>query len=117
MNQKRTKKPFILKINRVAIQKRVLELPKSKIVRKSFETQEKITALRNRLLSQNKPLLIRHFFSQWKKEVKYENNTILGNKSLKVVLGKYMVRCLIMYAKFLKFKKILIKYALNHKKK
>ena len=69
------------------------------------------------LENQNKNLLIRNFFSKWIKETKYESNTISDTKSIKIIILKYIIRYLIMYAKILKFKKILIKYVLNSKKK
>ena len=111
------KKPFILKINKVSIKKRILEIPKTKIVtNKNNEIQEKIMLLRNKIIGKNKALFIKNFFNKWKKETKNESNIIIGTNKLQIILRRYIVRYLIMHGKILKFKKLLIKYALNKNK-
>ena len=116
LNQKSTKKPFILKINRVSIKKKVLELPKTKIIRQKREVQEKIIFLENKINKINEIMIKRHFFYKWKNEINIESNIVLGINSLHIILKRYIVRYLIMHAKILKFRTLLIKYALFNRK-
>ena len=116
LNQKSTKKPFILKINRVSIKKKVLELPKTKIIRQKKEVQEKLIFLGNKINKINKIMIKRHFFYKWKNKINIESNIVLGINSLQSILKRYIIRYLIMQAKILKLRTLLIKYALfNHK--
>ena len=116
-NKKTIKKPFILKINKVSIKKKILELPRTKIIKqKNNEVQDKIAFLRNKIISSNKTLLTRHYFAKWKKETKSENNIIIGIDIIQRILRRYIIRYLIMSAKILKFRTILIKYAFSRNK-
>ena len=72
--------------------------------------------LRNKIIGKNKALFIKNFFNKWKKETKNESNIIIGTNKLQIILRRYIVRYLIMHGKILKFKKLLIKYALNKNK-
>ena len=116
-NKKTIKKPFILKINKFSIKKKILELPRTKIIKqKNNEVQDKIAFLRNKIISSNKTLLTRHYFAKWKKETKSENNIIIGIDIIQRILRRYIIRYLIMSAKILKFRTILIKYAFSRNK-
>ena len=118
LNQKKTKKPFILKINKVSIKKKILELPKTKVFKQKIETQEKIVSLRSKLLIRSKALMMRHFFSKWKMDTQCQNNIIVGTNNLRYILRRYIIRYLILKAKIIKFRIILIKYSLrSHKNK
>ena len=118
LDQKRTKKPFILKINKVSIMKKILELPKAKIYKQKLETQEKIVSLRNKLMIRNKTLMMRHFFSKWKMDTECQNKITIGTVNLRYILRRYIIKYLIMNAKIIKFKTLLIKYSLrSHKNK
>ena len=118
LDQKKTKKPFILKINKVSIKKKILELPKVKIYKQKLETQEKIVSLRNKLMIRNKALMMRHFFSKWKMDTESQNHISIGTINLRYILRRYIVRYLIMNAKIVRFRTILIKYSLrSHKNK
>ena len=72
--------------------------------------------LRNKIIGKNKALFIKNFFNKWKKETKNESNIIIGTNKLQIILRRYIVRYLIMHGKILKFKTLLIKYALNKNK-
>ncbi len=114
--QKGNKKSFILKINKVSIKKKILELPKAKIVHQNNEIKEKIINLRKQILGSNKTLLKRHAFSQWKKNTEFGNNLVIGIDIIRRIMRRHIVRYLIMHAKILKFKTILIKYSLSRNK-
>jgi hypothetical protein len=61
-------------------------------------------------------MIKRHFFYKWKNKINIESNIVLGINSLQSILKRYIIRYLIMQAKILKFRTLLIKYALfNHK--
>jgi hypothetical protein len=111
------KKPIILKINKISIKKKILELPRTKIIKpNNNEIQHKIIFLRNKIISLNRALLIRYYFSKWKMEIKNDNNIIFGINIVQRILRRYIIRYLIMNAKILKFRTILIKYAFNRNK-
>ena len=112
---KGTKKPFVLKINKVSVKKKPVDTPKF-FGKQDIEAQIKMANLRNKLMKQNKSLMLSHFFSKWKKEKEFEDNRILGTDSIKDIMRIYIVKYLIMYAKVLKFKSLMIKYSLSHNK-
>ena len=112
---KGTKKPFVLKINKVSVKKKPVDTPKF-LGKQDIEAQIKMANLRNKLMKQNKSLMLSHFFSKWKKEKEFEDNRILGTDSIKDIMRIYIVKYLIMYAKVLKFKSLMIKYSLSHNK-
>ena len=112
---KSTKKPFVIKINKVSVKKRPVDKPKI-FAKKDIEAQIKMANLRNKLMRQNKSLMLSHFFSKWKKEKEFEDNRILGTDSIRDIMRLYIVKYLIMYAKILKFKSLMIKYSLSHNK-
>ena len=112
---KSTKKPFAIKINKVSVKKKPIDTPRM-FGKKDIEAQIKMTNLRNNLMRKNKSLMLSHFFSKWKKEKEFEENRILGTDSLRDIMRIYIVKYLIMYAKILKFKSLMIKYSLAHNK-
>ena len=112
---KGTKKPFVLKINKVSVKKKPVDTPKF-FGKQDIEAQIKMANLRNKLMKQNKSLMLSHFFSKWKKEKEFEDNRILGTDSIKDIMRIYIVKYLIMYAKVLKFKSLMIKYSLSNNK-
>jgi hypothetical protein len=79
---------------------------------------EKISNIKNKLMSQYKTLIIRHFFLKWNKDIKSKNtnNEYKGINIIENILRRYIVRYLVMHGKILKFKKLLIKYALSRHK-
>ena len=115
--QKGKKKSFILKINKVSIKKKILELPKAKIVTHNNEIKEKIINLRKQILGSNKTLLKRHAFLKWKKNTEFGNHIVIGIDIIRKIMRRYIVRYLIMHAKILKFKSFLINYYLVEKNK
>ena len=117
INQKSTKKPFILKIHRVSIKKKIIEFPKPQIIKKgSKDLDEKLIFLRDKIIKINRILLINHFFNKWKGEITTGNNIVLGINILQNIVRRYIIRYLIMHIKILKFKTFLIKYALHRNK-
>ena len=98
--EKSNKKPFILKINKVSIKKRVLEIPRAKKINKrSNEIQEKILLLRNKIIDKHRDLLIRHFFTKWKKENENERNIIRGINIMHRIMTRCIIRYLVMHGK------------------
>ena len=79
---------------------------------------ETISNIKNKLMSQYKTLIIRHFFLKWNKDIKSKNanNEYKGISIIENILRRYIVRYLVMHGKILKFKKLLIKYALSRHK-
>jgi len=47
LDQKETKKPFTIKINKLQLQKKILDVPNSNTSRQNKETQEKIHTLKS----------------------------------------------------------------------
>ena len=112
---KGTKKPFVIKINKVSVKKKPVDTPKF-FGKQDIEAQIKMANLRNKLMRQNKSLMLSHFFSKWKEETELEDNRILVTDSIRDIMRIYIVKYLIMYAKVLKFKSLMIKYSLSHNK-
>ena len=112
---KGTKKPFVIKINKVSVKKKPVDTPKF-FGKQDIEAQIKMANLRNKLMRQNKSLMLSHFFSKWKEETEFEDNRILVTDSIRDIMRIYIVKYLVMYAKILKFKSLMIKYSLSHNK-
>ena len=115
---KNTKKPFILKINKVSIKKKVLELPKAKIIKQKRENdvKENIMILRNNIMKGNNPLYIGKYFLNWKKEIESEKRLTLGINDVQNIMKRNIVRYLRLHAIILKFKTILFRYAIRRNK-
>ena len=106
LESKSKQKPFNYKKK---IQKRIIQSEVNK--------EQQILSLKNKLMSQNKELIIRHFFLKWNKDIVNESNEFKDISIIENILRRHLVRYLAMIGKFLKFKKLLIKYALNRRHK
>ena len=102
LEAKDTKIPFSFKKK---IHKRIIESDSNK--------EYKILSLKNKIMSQNKELIVRHFFFKWNKDIVHERNEFNGASIFENILRSHLVKYLAMHGKLLKFKKLLIRYALN----
>ena len=114
----KSKKPFTLKINKVLITKRILELPKTRIIKQKNknDVKENIMSLRNNIIKESKSLSIGNYFVKWKNQTENKNELTVGINVIQNIMKRYIIRYLILNAKILKFKTILMKYAINKKK-
>ena len=103
LEPKDTQKPFTFK-------------PK-KIHKRILSNQETFNSIKNKLMSQNQKLIIRHFFLKWNKDIVHETNEFKGIRIIENILRRHIVRYLVMHGKMMKFKRLLIKYALSRKNK
>ena len=108
LEPKSTKKPFSFKSKK--IHKRIIDS-------NNEDDREKFLSLKNNLLNQNKDLIIRHFFIKWNKDIVHESNEFKGISIIENILRRHIVRYLVMHGKFIKFKKLLMKYALIRRHK
>jgi hypothetical protein len=102
LEAKDTKIPFSFKKK---IHKRIIE--------SDINKEYKILSLKNKIMSQNKELIVRHFFLKWNKDIVHERNEFKGASIIENILRRHLVKYLAMHGKLLKFKKLLIRYALN----
>ena len=102
LEAKDTKIPFSFKKK---IHKRIIESDTKK--------EHKISSTKNKIMSQNKELIIRHFFLKWNKDIVHERNEFKGESIIENILRRHLVKYLTVHGKLLKFKKLLIRYALS----
>ena len=102
LEAKETKIPFSFKKK---IHKRIIESDTKK--------EHKISSTKNKIMSQNKELIIRHFFLKWNKDIVHERNEFKGESIIENILRRHLVKYLTVHGKLLKFKKLLIRYALS----
>ena len=102
LESKSTKKPFILRINKVEVKKKILS-PK---VIKTDENEE----LKNKELSRYNSLIVRHFFQIW------QQNKLNNGNEMHKLFARYIIDSLVMKLKINKFKIYLIKYAFKKNK-
>ena len=103
LEPKSTKKPFILRINKVEVKKKILK-SNSKIV-KIEEKEDKINKSMNLYI----PMIATFFFQKWKQNEKIDIDYIQKIKR------KFIVKSLVMNRKLNKFKISLIKYVFKNK--
>ena len=102
LESKSTKKPFILRINKVEVKKKILS-PK---VIKTDENEE----LKNKELSRYNSLIVRHFFQIW------QQNKLNNGNEMHKLFARYIIYSLVMKLKINKFKIYLIKYTFKKNK-
>ena len=103
LEPKSTKKPFILRINKVEVKKKIL---KSNSRPRKKDSKEIVNKNIMNLLNS---LIIKSFLQKWQK------NTIDENNSMKKIVRRFIIRNLAMNKKLYKFKTHLIKYAFKNK--
>jgi len=103
LESQRTKKPFILRINKVEVKKKILK-SNSKTIQKEENVDTK-----NKFMSLYSSLIIRHFFQKWR-----QNKTNNINWMQKLT-RRHVVKSLLMKKKINKFKIHLIKYIFKNK--
>ena len=103
LEPKSTKKPFILRINKVEVKKKILK-SNSKIV-KIEEKEDKMNKSMNLYI----PMIATFFFQKWKQNEKIDIDYIQKIKR------KFIVKSLVMNRKLNKFKISLIKYVFKNK--
>ena len=103
LEPKRTKKPFILRINKVEVKKKILK-SNSKTVHKG-ENED----INNKIISLYSPLIARHFLKKWKLN---ETNDINLVQKLRM---RFIIKSLMMSKKINKFKIHMIKYIFKNK--
>ena len=64
----------------------------------------------------NKIMIQKYFFTKWKKGTDIESSLIIGVNPLQNILRRYFIRYLLMNAKLIKFRTLLVKYALLKQK-
>ena len=72
--------------------------------------------LRNNIMKGNNPLFIGKYFLNWKKEIESEKRLTLGINDVQNIMKRNIVRYLRLHAIILKFKKILLRYAIRRNK-
>ena len=103
LEQKSTRKPFILRINKVEVKKKILK-SNSRSPKKDTNDLKN-----NNIMNLFNIMIIKYYFDKWRKNLDNENNT------MKKLVGKFIIRSLAMNKKLFKFKTHLIKYALKNK--
>ena len=103
LEPKSTKKPFILRIKKVEIKKKILKSNSSSPKKETSYLKD------NNKMNLFNSMIIKYFFEKWRKNMNNENNT------LKKLVGKFIIRSLVMNKKLFKFKTLLIKYAFKNK--
>ena len=103
LEPKSTRKPFILRINKVEVKKKILK-SNSRSPKKDTNDLKN-----NNIMNLFNIMIIKYYFDKWRKNLDNENNT------MKKLVGKFIIRSLAMNKKLFKFKTHLIKYALKNK--
>ena len=103
LEPKSTKKPFILRINKVEVKKKILHSNSQSPKR---ETNDLIN---NNVMSLYNSLIIKYFFNKWRNNLTKENN------SMKKLVRKFINQSLVINKKLYKFRTYLIKYAFKNK--
>ena len=104
LDPKSTRRPFILRINKLEVKKKILK-SNSKTIRKEENEDKK----NNKIQCQYYSLIIKLFFQQWKqKELNISDRL---PKSLRI----HLIRCITMSKKINRFKTHLIKYIFKNK--
>ena len=103
LEPKSTRKPFILRINKVEVKKKILK-SNSRSPKKDTNDLKN-----NNTMNLFNIMIIKYYFDKWRKNLDNENNT------MKKLVGKFIIRSLAMNKKLFKFKTHLIKYALKNK--
>ena len=103
LEPKSTRKPFILRINKVEVKKKILK-SNSRSPKKDTNDLKN-----NNIMNLFNIMIIKYYFDKWRKNLDNENNT------MKKLVGKFIIRSLVMNKKLFKFKTHLIKYALKNK--
>ena len=103
LEPKSTRKPFILRINKVEVKKKILK-SNSRSPKKDTNDLKN-----NNIMNLFNIMIIKYYFDKWRKNLDNENNT------MKKLIGKFIIRSLAMNKKLFKFKTHLIKYALKNK--
>ena len=98
LDPKSTKKPFILRINKVEVKKKILK-SNSKNVQK-----EENDSIKNKCISLYSALIVRHFFQKWKQNEKNDSNL------MQKLMRRYIIKSILMNKKLKKLKIHLIKY-------
>ena len=102
LEPKSTKKPFILRIKKVEVKKKILK-SNSKIQKKESDDKK------NKKMSLYNSLIARHFF-----QILHQNKPNKTN-SMKKLDMEYIIKCLVMNRKMKQFKIHLIKYIFKSK--
>ena len=103
LDPKSTKKPFILRINKVEVKKKIL-----KSNSKTIKNGENDKIKNDKIMSQINSLLLRHFLKRWQQN---KVNDIYLQKSIR----RFIIRAIILKMKIQRFKIFMIKYALKNK--
>ena len=103
LEPKSTKKPFILRINKVEVKKKILKSNSRSPKKDTDDSKDK------NIMNLYNKMIMKYFFEKWRKNLSDENNT------MKKLVGKFIIRSLAMNKKIFKFKTHLIKYAFKNK--
>ena len=103
LEPKSTRKPFILRINKVEVKKKILKS------NSSLPKKDTNDLKNNNIMNLFNIMIIKYYFDKWRKNFDNENNT------MKKLVGKVIIRSLAVNKKLFKFKTHLIKYALKNK--
>ena len=102
LEPKSTRKPFILRINKLEVKKKIL---KSNSKMKNDEKEDN----HNQFMNLYSPLITTHFFQKWKQN---KTNDIDLMQKIK---RKFIIKSIVMNKKLNKFKTCLIKYIFKNK--